>query len=125
MSIINHFQPGDERNAPLPGPKVTPGFVAELEVAAAKRGLPYEPWPLPPGRRCPQAIAEAREARGRRCPLCEAPPGVPCSSGPSGDHLARYLDAYTADRLTRDFMAAVLGELVVVASWRIVPDGGR
>ncbi len=28
-------------------PHVTPEFVALLEAAAAERGLPPEPWPLP------------------------------------------------------------------------------
>jgi hypothetical protein len=115
MSIINY--------PPIPGPKATPRFTALLEVAAAERGLPYEPWTLPPGGACPQAAAEAREARSRQCPLCEAASGTPCQLDPCGDHLARYLDAWTAGHLTREFMAAVLGELVVVASWRIVPDG--
>jgi len=124
-TIINHCQPGDDGNAPLPLPNVTPVFTALLEVAAAERGLPYEPWTMPPGRGCPQADAEARQARGRQCPLCGAQPGAACQLDPSGDHLARYLDAYTAGRLTREFMAAVLGELVVVASWRIVPDGAQ
>lgn len=78
---------------------------------------------LPPGRGYPEVVAEVRQARGRQCPLCEAVPGAACQGDPSGDHLARYLDAYTAGQLTREFMAAVLGELVVVASWRIVPDG--
>ena len=122
-SIINHNPPGDDGNPPLPEPNVTPMFVALLEVEAARRGLPYEPWPLPPGGASPQAAAQVREARARWCPLCEAQPGTACRLIPSGDHLARYLDAYTAGQLTRDFMAAVLGELVVVASWRIVPDG--
>jgi hypothetical protein len=117
MSIINH--------TPLPGQKVTPVFTAVLEVAAAERGLPYEPWTLPPGGACPQAAAEAREARGRQCPLCAASPGVACQADPSGDHLARYLGAWTAGRLTREFMAAILGELVIVATWRIVPDGAQ
>ena len=123
QSIINHNQPADEGNAPLPGLKRTALFIAAVETEAARRGLPSEPWTMPPWRGCPQAVAEAREARGRQCPLCEAAPGAACQAEPSGDHLARYLDAYTAGQLTREFMAAVLGELVVVASWRIVPDG--
>ena len=116
-TIINH----NDGNAPLPPPNVTFLFTALLEAEAARRGLPYEPWWPPRG--YPQAAAEAREARGRECPLCEAAPGTACQARPSGDHLARYLDAYTAGQLTREFMAAVLGELVVVADWRIVPDG--
>jgi hypothetical protein len=30
---------------PLPAPRVTPGWAAELEYWAACRGLPPEPWP--------------------------------------------------------------------------------
>jgi hypothetical protein len=50
---------------------------------------------------------------------------VPCQRQPAGDHLARYLDAYTAGELTRAYMAAVVGELVVLAHSAIVPDGAR
>jgi len=32
----------------LPPPNVTPEWAAELEFWAALRGLPSEPWPLPP-----------------------------------------------------------------------------
>jgi hypothetical protein len=58
-------------------------------------------------------------------PLCCVPSGTPCQRKPPGDHLARYLDAYTAGQLTRECLAAVLGELVIIARWRIVPDGAR
>lgn len=102
MSIINHPQ--------VPPPDVTPVFAALLEVAAADRGLPPDPWPLPPAA-SPRAQAEAAEARARECPLCGAAPGVPCSLGPVAYHLARFLEACIAGRLTREFMAAVLGEL--------------
>jgi hypothetical protein len=50
---------------------------------------------------------------------------VPCQAKPPGDHLARYLDAYTAGQLSRAYMAAVVGELVVITRWRIVEDGAR
>lgn len=53
-------------------------------------------------------------ARARRCPLCETPPGGPCQPRPTADHLARYLDAYTAGQLTKAYLAMVLGELVVI-----------
>ena len=49
-------------------------------------------------------------------------PGTPCQRKPLGDHLARYLDAYTAAQIAREYMAAVLVDLVVIAAWRIVPD---
>ena len=71
----------------------------------------------------PQPLTAAQAARDRKCPLCSAKPRRRCQRKPPGDHLARYLDAYTAGQLTRAYMAAVLGELVVVARWRIVPDG--
>ena len=32
---------------PLPPPNVTPEWRAALEEAAAERGLPPDPWPLP------------------------------------------------------------------------------
>ncbi len=44
---------------------------------------------------------EAQAARARRCALCEAPPGVPCQAKPEADHLARFLDAYVAGKLSR------------------------
>lgn len=52
--------------------------------------------------------------RARACPLCQALPGEPCSPKPEGDHLARHLDAFTAGRLSRAYLAMVLGELVVI-----------
>jgi hypothetical protein len=70
----------------------------------------------------PRAITEAQAARARRCPLCPAPPRAPCQAKPPGDHLARYLDAYTAGQLTRAYMAAVVGELVVITRAAIVRD---
>jgi hypothetical protein len=67
----------------------------------------------------------AQAARARQCPLCQAAPGTPCQAKPAGDHLARYLDAYTAGQLTRAYMAAVVGELVVIDRAVIVRDGAR
>lgn len=63
--------------------------------------------------------------RGRACPLCEAPAGEPCQPKPAADHLARYLDAYTAGQLTRAYMAKVLGELVVIDEYAVIPAGAR
>jgi hypothetical protein len=48
----------------------------------------------------PRPITAAQAARARPCPLCQATPGTPCRAKPTGDHLARYLDAYTAGQLT-------------------------
>ena len=56
----------------------------------------------------------APAVRARLCPLCLTAPGRPCQPKPEGDHLARYLEAHIAGALTREYMAAVLGELVVV-----------
>jgi hypothetical protein len=73
----------------------------------------------------PQPFTEAQAARARRCPLCGRRPQRPCQRKPSGDHLARYLDAYTAGKLTRAYMAMVLGELVVIHHGAMVRDGAR
>lgn len=62
---------------------------------------------------------------GSARPPVPAVPGMPCQRKSPGDHLARYLDAYTASELTRAYMAAVLGELVVLTHGAIVPDGAR
>lgn len=59
--------------------------------------------------------------RARRCPLCGAWPCEPCSPSPEGDHLARYLDAYTAGQLTKAYMARTLGELVVIDASAVIP----
>jgi hypothetical protein len=59
-------------------------------------------------------------ARARQCPLCDAPSGEPCQLKPAGDHLARYLNAYTAGQLTKAYMAAVVGELVEIDTSTIV-----
>jgi hypothetical protein len=71
----------------------------------------------------PQAITAAQAARARQCPLCQSAAGTSCQSKPAGDHLARYLDAYTAGHLTRAYMRAVVGELVVIDRATIVRDG--
>jgi len=73
----------------------------------------------------PQPVTAAEAARARMCPLCLALPGTPCQAKPPGDHLARYLDAYTAGELSRAYMAAVLGELVVITRCQVIPDGAR
>jgi hypothetical protein len=73
----------------------------------------------------PRAITAAQAARARQCPLCQAASGTPCQRKLPGDHLARYLDAYTAGQLTRAYMAAVVGELVVIDRAVIVRDGAR
>jgi hypothetical protein len=61
--------------------------------------------------------------RARTCPLCCTPAGEPCQPKPVGDHLARYLDSFTAGHLTRQYMAVVLGELVVVDTCVVIEWG--
>jgi hypothetical protein len=73
----------------------------------------------------PRAPTEAQTARARHRTLCDAAPGVPCQAKPEGDHLARYLGAYTAGQLSCAYMAAVVGELVVIDHAVIVPGGAR
>jgi hypothetical protein len=73
----------------------------------------------------PRTATAAQAARARRCPLCWAQPGTPCQRKPAGDHLARYLDAYTAGQLSREYMAAVTGELVVITRSQVIPGGAR
>lgn len=63
--------------------------------------------------------------RGRQCPLCGTPPGQPCQPKPAGDHLARYLGAYTAGKLTKAYMRVVLGELVVIDDCAMVTEVAR
>ena len=73
----------------------------------------------------PRVITAAQAARARRCPLCRTAPGTPCEAKPAGDHLARYLDAYVAGKLSRAYLRAVVGELVVIDRCVIVRDGAR
>jgi len=73
----------------------------------------------------PRPATEPQAARDRQCPLCDTPPGQPCQPKPAGDHLARYLDAYTAGKLTRAYMAAVVGELVVITHGQIISGCAR
>lgn len=74
------------------------------------------------------AVPVLATVRGRTCSLCEAPAGLACQPKPAGDHLARYLDAYTAGQLTKAYMALVLGDLVVVDACAVIergePDAG-
>lgn len=60
--------------------------------------------------------------RDRSCPLCKAPTGEPCQPKPAADHLARYLDSYTAGQLTRAYMAVVLADLVVIDPSVVIQD---
>lgn len=64
--------------------------------------------------------AAAPAVRTRQCPLCLTLADKPCQTKPAGDHLARYLDPLTAGQLTRAYMAAVLGELVVIDTCTVI-----
>jgi len=66
----------------------------------------------------------APAVRARECPLCGSPAGEPCQARPEADHLARFLDAYTAGQLTREYMARTVGELVVISARVAVPAQG-
>jgi len=66
----------------------------------------------------------AQSPRDRKCPLCGRRPGRPCQRKPAGDHLARFLDAYTAGQLSHAYIALVLGELVVTRR-AVILDGAR
>ena len=69
-----------------------------------------------------QLEQRAPAVRERACPLCDTSPGQPCQPKPQGDHLARYLDAYTAGQLTKAYMGMTLGELVVIdAASTVIP----
>jgi hypothetical protein len=59
-------------------------------------------------------MTAATAVQARRCPLCGTEAGEPCQPRPPADHLARYLDSYTAGQLTWAYMAKTLGELVVI-----------
>ena len=72
----------------------------------------------------PEMLPARAAVRGRACPLCEAPAAEACQPRPAGDHLARYLDAYTAGHLSKTYMAMTLGELVVIDASAVVPAQG-
>jgi hypothetical protein len=46
---------------------------------------------------------------------------MPCQAKPEADHLARFLDAYVAGKLSRAYLAAVVGELVVIDRAVMIP----
>ncbi|MHB1593875.1 MAG: hypothetical protein ACYCO9_06365 [Streptosporangiaceae bacterium] len=60
--------------------------------------------------------------RRAACPLCGAAAYGPCQLSPAADHLARWLAAYTARRITRDQLTAEVVRLVVVTRWCVVPE---
>ena len=70
----------------------------------------------------PQLPVQA--VRMARCGLCPARPGQPCQAQPPGDHLSRWLSAYRAGHISRDELAQVFSELVVLTKFQVVPDRG-
>ena len=60
--------------------------------------------------------------RRAACPLCGARAYGPCQVRPAADHLARWLAAYTARRITRDQITAEVVRLVVVTKWCVIPE---
>jgi hypothetical protein len=71
------------------------------------------------------AVAELQTVRERECLLCGTLAGQPCQAKPEGDHLARYMDTYTAGQLTKAYMAMVLGELVIIDTCVVVTARGE
>ena len=71
-----------------------------------------------PGRR---PLTEAGTVvRCRRCWLCGVGPRQPCTG--RGDHLGRWLAAYTDGAITRDDLKAVVVRLVVISKWAVVDE---
>ena len=60
--------------------------------------------------------------RWAACPLCGARAYGPCQLKPAGDHLARWLAAYAARRITRDQITAEVVRLVVVTKWCVIAE---
>jgi hypothetical protein len=78
----------------------------------------------PEGGTAGQVAVLPSSVRYRPCPLCGTPAAVPCQPKPAADHLARWLDAYTAGKLTKAYMARVLGGLVVIDACAVVTGDG-
>jgi hypothetical protein len=70
-----------------------------------------------------QTVPPAEAVRSVRCQLCRARPAAACT--PRGDHLARWLAASSAGRITRDALKAAIVRLVVVTRWCVVTDAAE
>ncbi len=68
----------------------------------------------------PQTLPAAGAVRSVRCQLCRARPATACTA--RGDHLARWLAANSAGRITRDALKAAIVRLVVVTKWCVVTE---
>lgn len=55
------------------------------------------------------------------CQLCRTARGKACTG--RGDHLARWLAAYSNGQISRDDLRAVIIGLTVVTKWTVVPEG--
>jgi hypothetical protein len=72
-----------------------------------------DPW-CGPGPDLDQAV------RAGNCPLCTAPAGAWCSPSPASDHLARWLDAYRAGRISRDDLKTAISGLTVITTAQLI-----
>ena len=62
----------------------------------------------------------AAVVRRRPCWLCHARPGKPCTD--RGDHLGRWLAAYTDRAISRDDLGQVITRLIVITKWCVVDE---
>ena len=67
------------------------------------------------------AATAAQVVRNEPCSRCGAPAGTACQSQPSADHVRRWLDALNAGHVTRDQVADVITDLVVLTAWALIP----
>ncbi len=58
--------------------------------------------------------------RQRPCWLCHARPDKPCTD--RGDHLGRWLAAYTDRAISRDDLGQVITRLIVITKWCVVDE---
>ena len=62
------------------------------------------------------------EVRRIACPICWSQPLDACQRYPRGDHLARWLAAHEAGRITRAELAEVVALVVIVKASQVIPD---
>ncbi len=79
--------------------------------------------PIIPQRKSPGVAGAPDPAvtvRLRPCWLCRARSGQPCTE--RGDHLGRWLAAYTDHSIAREDLKAVIVRLVVITKWAVVDE---
>jgi len=54
--------------------------------------------------------------------MCWSQPLEACQRYPRGDHLARWLAAHEAGRISRDELATVVSLVVIVKASQVIPD---